>query len=146
MESTPPRILLCDDNPDDQALTRRFLCRACPGADIVAVNDGEQAVERLMEVAEGRSKLPFLVLLDYRMPKLRGDEVLRSVRHQDGLQSVPFVLFCSDIVPREVEECREAGIDMFVQKPSEYDEYEAAVRNIVNRFVTSEARSRACLG
>ncbi|RYG39332.1 response regulator [bacterium] len=135
MDILPIRILLCDDNPDDQALTRRFLRRACPHAEIVAVSDGEQAVAKLIEVAEGREPQPVLVVLDYRMPKLRGDEVLRSVRRLDRIREIPFVLFCSDIVPREVDECREAGIDLFIQKPSEYEGYEEAVRNMIGRFV-----------
>ncbi|CAN5444353.1 response regulator [soil metagenome] len=146
MEPTSFRILLCDDNPDDQALTRRFLRRACPVAEITAAGDGEEAVARLMEVAEGRAPVPHLVLLDFRMPKLRGDEVLRRVRCQNGLARVPFVLFCSDIVPHEVESCQEAGIDLFIQKPSEYENYEEAVRGIVARFVPSDCRSKAHLG
>ncbi|RYG48281.1 response regulator [bacterium] len=143
MEQRALRILLCDDNPDDQALTRRFLRRACPEAEILLAGDGEQAVGMLVEVAEGREPILNLVVLDYRMPKLRGDEVLRSVRRMDRLQPVPFVLFCSDIVPREVDECREAGIDLFIQKPSEYETYEEAVRNIVDRFVDGASAPRA---
>jgi len=138
-----PIILVCDDSADDQALTTRFILKTIPGARVVRCNDGSEALDFLMGyVNRDHHEEPALVFLDHRMPKLKGSEVMDRLIDEERLSSVPVVLFCSDIVPSEVEACLRAGVRSFVPKPSDYAEYADAVKSILHYWLGTDLRAR----
>ncbi|MGV3615080.1 MAG: response regulator [Fimbriimonas sp.] len=126
-----PIILVADDNEDDRAITMRFVRRCVPNAEIVICVDGEETVRTLLEFAEGPlDRLPSLVILDMKMPKLNGDEVMERLREERSLTRVPVVLFSSSALARDVENCLRAGVRSYVRKPTDFEEY----RDIIDRL------------
>ncbi len=124
-----PTILVADDNEDDRAITIRFVRRSIPHANIVTCVDGEDTVRCLLDFAEGPVEaLPQLVLLDMKMPKLNGDEVMDRLREERSLTRVPVVLFSSSALPRDVERCLRAGVRSYVCKPTDYEDYGQVVQ------------------
>jgi two-component system response regulator len=126
-----PTILVADDNEDDRSITLRFVRRCVPEANVVTCVDGEDTVRCLLDFAEGPvDKLPRLVLLDMKMPKLNGDEVMERLREERSLTRVPVVLFSSSALPRDVENCLRAGVRSYVRKPTDYEEYRHVIEQL----------------
>lgn len=119
------RVLLVEDNADDEALTMRALRKLDPGCVVDVARDGQQAVDYL---ANPEMVRPDLILLDLKLPKLNGIEVLRFARGQDTLKTVPTVMLTSSDEPSDLLGSYEAGASGFVRKPVGYEEYVDVVR------------------
>lgn len=127
----PARILVADDNPDDLALTCRFLQRAVPSVEIQTARDGLEALKALeAALVHGTAPFPHLIILDLKMPKLNGREVVERLRDVPNLPFVPIVLFTSSRLEADVVACYRSGARSFVHKPVDYDEYRLAVAEI----------------
>lgn len=116
-------ILLVEDNPDDELLTLRALRGVSKGCPVVTARDGEEAVERLRS-----GPVPALVLLDLKLPKLNGLEVLERLRGMPDLEHVPVVVLTSSREQVDVRESYRLGANSFVQKPVEFEEFIETVR------------------
>lgn len=128
-------ILLVEDNADDERIALRALRRHAPAVRVKVARDGEEALKRLgLDGGEGIGGFN-LVLCDLKLPKLRGDEVLRHVRAANGLRDVPFVVFSSADLPGEGEECVALGASEYVVKPIDFDEYGQRLKRIVERYL-----------
>jgi CheY-like chemotaxis protein len=103
-------ILLVEDNPDDESLTQRALRRGDWGAEVIVAHDGAAALETLEAMAE----LPDLVLLDLKLPKLDGTEVLRRIRETDRTRRLCVVVFTSSGEPRDIALCHGLGCNSYV--------------------------------
>ncbi len=119
------RVLLVEDNADDEALTVRALRKLDPTCVVDVARDGQQAVDYLN--AEGVLR-PDLILLDLKLPKLNGIEVLRLARANDTMKTVPTVMLTSSDEPSDLMGSYEAGASGFVRKPVGYEEYVDVVR------------------
>lgn len=127
-------ILLIEDNPDDELLTRRALRRIekVPH-DVVVVRDGVAALEYLhgsSESGEAPAKLPDLVLLDLKMPKLSGLEVLQRLRSHERTCDLPVVVFTSSSEERDLRSSYDMGANAYVRKPVDFAEFAEAVRKL----------------
>lgn len=137
-------ILLVEDNPDDEALALRALSRCALSADVVVARDGAEALEK---VAEGSSahegRLPEVVLLDLKLPKLSGIDVLRRLRAAPRTEILPVVVLTSSNEDEDVLECYRAGANSYVRKPVDFDQFTAAVADL-GRFwlLLSESPNR----
>jgi two-component system response regulator len=120
------RILLVEDNPDDESLTQRALRRGDWGAEVIVARDGAAALETLENMAE----LPDLVLLDLKLPKLDGTEVLRQIRGNDRTRCLCVVVFTSSGEPRDIVLCQHLGCNSYVIKPVAYESYISTVQQI----------------
>ena len=129
-ESAP--ILLVEDNPDDEALTLRAFKKNNILNDIVVCRDGAEALEFLFCTGkfEGRvdDPLPQLVLLDLKLPKLDGTEVLRRIRANERTRLLPVVVLTSSKEDRDVIESYQLGANSYVRKPVDFTEFLQAVR------------------
>jgi CheY-like chemotaxis protein len=118
---TPPHILLVEDNPDDALLVQRSFRRAQVQAAIHVVHDGDAAVAYLAgdHPFEDRLKypLPSLMLLDLKLPRRSGFEVLEWVRRQPGLRRLPVVMLTSSAEDRDVARAYDSGANSFLVKP-----------------------------
>lgn len=123
---TPRCILLVEDNPDDEALTRRGLQQAGWSGDIRAARDGAAALDAL----EQMQPPPALVLLDLKLPKLDGIDVLRRIRENDRTRGLCVVMFTSSSEARDIARCHALGCNGYVVKPMAYDQYLDAVLRI----------------
>jgi len=131
---TMSRILLVEDNEDDIALTLRALHKNNLGNDLVVVRDGVEALDflRCQGAHAGRSQdiLPELILLDLKLPKLDGLEVLRQIRAEKRTQLLPVVVLTSSAEDRDVIESYKLGANSYVQKPVDFAAFVEATRQL----------------
>lgn len=127
-------ILLVEDNPDDQALTLRALKANKIMNKVVVADDGAQALEYLH--ATGRyadrdaSDLPQVVLLDLKLPKVDGLEVLRRIRADERTSLLPVVILTSSKEERDLVGGYSAGANSYIRKPVDFNEFREAVRQL----------------
>ena len=127
-------ILLVEDNPDDEALTIRALNKHNVANSVVVARDGAEAVDFLFGTGThaGRdvSELPQIVLLDLKLPKLDGFEVLRRIRANERTQTLPVVILTSSKEERDVAQGYRDGCNSYVRKPVNLDEFVDAARQL----------------
>lgn len=121
-----PRILLVEDNPDDEALTLRGLRTGGWDTGTTVARDGKAALEKL----DGMADLPALVLLDLKLPGLDGTEVLQRIRDNKRTRPLCVVVFTSSNEPGDVARCHALGCNGYVVKPVAYESYIETVRQI----------------
>lgn len=139
-------VLIADDNEDDREMTMRFVRQAVPGVELVTCADGEETLKCLQDYAHGSiSDLPDLALLDMKMPKLNGDEVVERLREERTLTRIPVVLFSSSVLEADVERCLRAGVRSYVQKPTDYEEYKQIVRRLCEYWLEVNLDLRASM-
>ena len=127
-------ILLVEDNPDDQALTMRALKKANILNEIVVANNGEEALDYLFGTGAyaGRdlSIMPEVILLDLRMPKIDGLEVLKRIRADERTKFLPVVILTSSMEERDLVESYKLGANSYIQKPVDFVEFAEAVQTL----------------
>ncbi len=120
-------VLLVQDNPLEVELTLRPLRDLDPDCRIAVARDGEEALDFLLGRGAFRHRLgaplPRLVLLDLRLPRVDGVEVLRAVRASPRARAVPVVMLIPAGEPREVAQCYQVGANSCVQKPVEFGRF-----------------------
>lgn len=121
------RILLVEDSRDDEELALLALRQAGFSATVQVARDGEEAVACLAAMPPGGFRL---VLLDLKIPKLDGFEVLRRIRSSNGTALLPVVVFSSSDTPSDIERAYRLGASAYVCKPVEFDQYSEVVRQI----------------
>lgn len=124
------QVFIVEDNEDDEALTVRALRKLIPTLDVRIARDGQQAIEMIERSADLR---PSVILLDIKLPKLNGIEVLKVVRSTGSVRTVPTVMLTSSDEPVDLLHSYEAGASGFVRKPIEYEEYVEAVQ-VLGKF------------
>ncbi len=126
-------ILLVEDDPRDLELTLVALERSQLANEVVVVRDGAAALDYLsregsfLERAEGN---PAVILLDLKLPKVNGLEVLKSVRATEGLRSVPVVMLTSSHEESDVLRSYELGVNAYVVKPVEFKQFVTAIADL----------------
>jgi two-component system response regulator len=127
-------ILLVEDNPEDAEMTMRALRKRNLANHLHWVKDGEEALEYLFCTGRyaGRdmSHPPRLVLLDIKMPKVDGIEVLRRVKSSERLKQVPVVVMTSSNEERDVLESYRLGVNSYIVKPVRFEDFMETVSSI----------------
>lgn len=131
--SSNKAILLVEDNPDDQVLLMRAMKKNHLANEIVVANDGVEALDYLFGTGtiEGRdtSAQPELVLLDLKLPKMDGHDVLRAMRADPRTKYIPVVVLTSSVEEADMIRSYDLGANSFVQKPIDFEEFvEAAAK------------------
>ncbi|HEU4990378.1 MAG: response regulator [Gemmatimonadota bacterium] len=127
-------ILLVEDNPDDRDLTLRAFARSNITNEIVTVSDGVEALDYLF--AQGAyadraaSAQPAVVLLDLKLPRLGGLEVLRQLRDDERTRLLPVVILTSSREERDLVEGYRLGANSYVRKPVDFTEFLDATRQL----------------
>ncbi len=145
-------ILLVEDNPDDEALTLRALKRGHFLNDVVVVRNGLEALDYLFATGayadRDRRVIPQLILLDLKLPKIDGLEVLRRIRADDRTRLLPVVILTSSDEERDVIEGYKLGANSYVRKPVEFTQFAEAVRQlqlywlVLNEVLPNERANR----
>lgn len=134
MEDKSKVILLVEDNPDDEKLTLMALKKNNIQNEVVVARDGAEALELLF--GEGpdsfytRKIQPTVVLLDLKLPKVTGIEVLRRIRSESWTRTLPVVVLTSSTEERDLVECYSLGCNSYVQKPVSFEEFLEATRQL----------------
>ena len=142
-------ILLVEDNPDDQDLTLRALAKTHVANEVVVAEDGVEALDYLFGTNRyadrDTRRQPAMVLLDLKLPKIDGSEVLRQLRSDARTSRLCVVVFTSSSEPADIARCYALGCNSYVIKPVTYENYIEAVRNIAGYWLmlnASPARPR----
>jgi two-component system, response regulator len=126
-------ILLVEDNPDDEALTLRAFAKNNIGNRIVVVRDGAEALDWLFkrEAYAGRNGSdPQVVLLDLKLPKVDGLEVLRQIREDKRTQFLPVVILTSSKEESDLLRGYELRANSYIRKPVDFQSFVESVREI----------------
>jgi two-component system, response regulator len=134
MDSQNKTILLVEDNPDDEELTCRALKQHHILNEVVVVRDGAEALDYLFGngayAAGGPPPLPELILLDLKLPKLNGIEVLQRLRDDPRTQLIPVVVLTSSSEEEDVIGSYRYGANSYVRKPVSFGQFTEAVRSL----------------
>jgi len=127
-------ILLVEDNPSDIALTRRALEKARIANKLVITEDGQEAIDYLLGTGTyaGRdtSDQPMLTLLDLRLPKVEGLEVLRRIRGDAATRRIPVVILTSSNEEQDLARSYDLGINSYIRKPVDFNQFAQSVEQL----------------
>ena len=127
-------ILLVEDNPDDEVLTRRALKKNNIGNEVVVARDGAEALDYLFGTGayEGRDTnvMPQVVLLDLKLPKVDGLEVLRRLRAGERTKLLPVVVLTSSREQQDLVDSYDYGANSYIRKPVDFAQFVEAVRQL----------------
>ncbi len=127
-------MLLVEDNPDDVALTLRALKKHLITNKVVLMRDGQEALDYLFGGGEHEGcapkELPAVILLDLKLPKVDGLEVLQQLRADKRTKLVPVVVLTSSKEQQDMVSSYKFGANSFVRKPVEFGEFAEAVRQL----------------
>jgi two-component system response regulator len=127
-------ILLVEDNPDDELLTRRALKKNNIGNEVIVARDGVEALDYLFGTGahEGRdlSELPQVMLLDLKLPKIDGLGVLRRVRADERTRLLPIVILTSSREQQDLVDGYGCGANSYIRKPVDFAQFIEAVRQL----------------
>ncbi len=126
-------ILIAEDDFGHFALVKKNLWRSCVRNDILHFKDGQEILDFLFKHTDGLSRspqTPYLVLLDIRMPKVDGIEVLRQIKANEHLCKIPVIMLTTTDDPLEVARCHEAGCSFYIVKPAIYSDFMQSVEQL----------------
>jgi CheY-like chemotaxis protein len=126
-------ILIAEDDDGHATLIQRNLKRAGIINEIIRFKDGQEVLDYLFQKGEGAKRekgKALLLLLDIRMPKVDGVEVLRRVKADEELKKMPVMMVTTTDDPREIENCHKLGCNNYVTKPIDYEKFVEAVRQL----------------
>ncbi len=132
-------ILLVEDNPDDAVLTRRALERSDVSHTVEVARDGLEALDFLFALGSHAdrksSEMPALILLDLKLPKVDGLEVLRRLRADSMTRLIPVIVLSSSDEPSDVIESYSLGANSYIRKPVDFSEFTETVRALANYWL-----------
>jgi two-component system, response regulator len=128
MDHNIVEILLVEDNPDDAGLTIRALKKHNLANHLLHLHDGEEAINFLF--SEKMTGLPKVILLDLKMPKVDGIEVLRKIKSDPRKKVIPVVVLTSSKEERDIIESYKLGVNAYIVKPVDFDKFAKAISEI----------------
>jgi len=134
-------VVLVDDNSNDADLALRVVRKTSSSASTELLEDGERAIEYFKKLMEDQSGdvqlgLPKLLLLDLKLPKLDGLEVLRFLRSHKQFETMPIVVLSSSREISDVKRAYELGVNSFAVKPVQFDQYLSRISSLVSYWMT----------
>ncbi|HAN19457.1 MAG: two-component system response regulator [Bacteroidetes bacterium GWC2_33_15] len=124
-------ILLVEDNPNDAELTIRALKKNNLANNIIHVTDGEEALSLIHNCLKNNvsHSLPKIILLDLKLPKVDGLEVLKELKSNDKTKVIPVIMLTSSKEERDIIESYKLGVNSYITKPVDFDQFVEAIKN-----------------
>ena len=136
----PITILYADDDPEDRMLVQDAWQESRLRNELHFVEDGEELMEYLQRRGKfanlAGSPLPGLVLLDLNMPRLGGKDVLARIKSDPGMKIIPVVAFTTSGREEDILQCFSAGVNSYVQKPTDFDRFQTVLRHVEQYWLT----------
>lgn len=124
-------ILLVEDNPDDEELTKRALIKNNIANNIVVAHDGQEAVDYIFAKGQYKDRnirdLPVLILLDLKLPGMDGLDVLRTIRADDWTRTLPVVILTSSKEDEDIIKSYRHGANSYIVKPVDFKQFSEAI-------------------
>ena len=137
--NSPDEIILIEDNPIDSELAIKALRKNGVAGHIRILGDGAEALDYFFGMGkyQGRviKELPRFVLLDLKIPKVNGLEVLDLIRANRFTNSVPVIVFSSSAVPSDIEEAYKKGANSYLVKPIDFEEYSSVLKILADFWI-----------
>jgi len=123
-------ILIAEDDKGHYELIKRNLWRSCVENEMVHFKDGQEILDFLFKLGQGYHReddCSYILLLDIRMPKVDGIEVLRRIKEDGQLKRIPVIMVTTTDDMAEIERCYSMGCSFYIHKPGDYNKFMAAV-------------------
>ncbi|HET6243453.1 MAG: response regulator [Bacteroidetes bacterium] len=134
MDIYQKEILLVEDNPNDAKLVIMALKQDKVANNIIHVKDGEEALDFIFSKGSfsdrSTDNFPCLILLDLKMPKVDGIEVLQKIKADNLTKNIPVVIFTSSREDPDIKKCYELGVNSYIVKPMEFDQFAKVVKEV----------------
>lgn len=130
VSSEAVKIVLVEDDDGHAALVEKNLRRAGLANEVVRLRDGQEAIEHFAQGRRGCEPDGCLVLLDIKMPRADGIEVLKRLKQNPVTASLPVIMLTTTDDPREIDRCYALGCNVYITKPVEYEAFVEAVRRL----------------
>lgn len=121
-------ILLVEDDSDDQELIRQSLARCEHKHELIVIADGEEALTYIFESES--FNYPAVIILDLKLPKINGHEILKQIKESEKTKHIPVVIFTSSKEEKDLKESYASGANAFVRKPIDFIEFKNTVKDI----------------
>jgi len=127
-------ILLVEDNPSDAEMTIRALKKYNLANRLLHVKDGAEALDFIFATGSYATRdiesIPNLILLDLKMPKINGKEVLQKLKEDERTKKIPIVMLTSSREDPDIKACYALGVNAYVVKPVEFDDFQKAISDL----------------
>lgn len=134
MRTEALEILLVEDNPDEVELTKRALTKGKIANKLKVVRDGQEALDYMFHEVINNDKtkapIPGLILLDIKLPKVDGIEVLRRLKSDSRLKNIPVVMLTTSRREQDIINSYDLGVNSYIVKPVDFDKFVETVKNI----------------
>jgi len=136
LDNEPKTILLVEDNADDEKLTLRAMRHSDIPNIVVVARDGAEALDYIFGQSHEYGRMPSLVLLDLKLPKVSGLEVLERLRADHRTRTLPVVVLTSSDEERDIYQSYMLGANSYIRKPVDFDQFMDSVRQLGQYWLT----------
>lgn len=135
MSEKPKKVLLVDDDPDDQYLTRRALQATGLNLELQFAGNGREMMDLLrLQISQGPSALPNLILLDLNMPEMDGITAMEEMRKLPLIKKIPVVVFSTSNSSLDIDDSYNQGADFFMTKPGSFEELSLKIADLCKHW------------
>ena len=132
-EKEPVKIVLAEDDRDDQEIFTEALDAANIPSDLTTVENGQELIDHLKDGSEPK---PDIIFLDINMPVKGGKETLAEIKSDEELKQIPTIMLSTSNHPKDIEDTFKNGADLYVQKPGSFDMFILILKKIFNLFLS----------
>jgi len=126
-------LLLVEDNDDHAEIIQYYIEEYDPSIEVIRLSDGKSAIDHILEMnSNNKECYPWLILLDIKLPKYDGHEILLRLKSDSTLTKIPVVVFTTSNSSKDIETALKRGANSYIQKPTEPDKFATTIATIID--------------